>query len=114
VISIAGQRRAGATIRGRAGLLLGIDVLDHVILARDGFASLREAGLYVPPKDMPPAPPMLVDMALAPAWAYDCTRCGARARGLPASAIACSRCLAPVMSRTLGSARPRVTQSAAA
>lgn len=34
---------------GDAGALLGIDVLDHVILAGDGFVSLREAGLYSPP-----------------------------------------------------------------
>jgi DNA repair protein RadC len=34
---------------GDAGALLGIDVLDHVVVAGDGFVSLREAGLYVPP-----------------------------------------------------------------
>ena len=37
---------------GEAGVLLGIDVLDHVVIAGDGFVSLREAGLYIPP---PPA-----------------------------------------------------------
>ena len=34
---------------GQAGLLLGISVLDQVILAREGFSSLRAEGLYVPP-----------------------------------------------------------------
>ena len=34
---------------GEAGALLGIDVLDHVIVAGDGFVSLREAGLYIAP-----------------------------------------------------------------
>jgi DNA repair protein RadC len=34
---------------GEAGAVLGIDVLDHVIIAGDGFVSLREAGLYIPP-----------------------------------------------------------------
>jgi hypothetical protein len=34
---------------GEAGALLGIDVLDHVVVADDGFVSLREAGLYIPP-----------------------------------------------------------------
>ena len=33
---------------GRAGELLGIDVLDHVIVGRGGHASLRELGLYPP------------------------------------------------------------------
>jgi DNA repair protein RadC len=32
----------------RAGRLLGIDVLDHVIVAEQGFASLRERGLFEP------------------------------------------------------------------
>jgi DNA repair protein RadC len=32
----------------RAGELLGIEVLDHVVLARAGFRSLRAAGLYTP------------------------------------------------------------------
>ncbi len=34
---------------GRAGELLGIDVLDHVVIGRPGYASLRERGLYTPP-----------------------------------------------------------------
>ena len=34
---------------GDAGALLGIDVLDHVVIAGDDFVSLREAGLYSPP-----------------------------------------------------------------
>jgi len=35
---------------GQAGLLLGIQVLDHVIVGHDGFVSLRAEGLYVPPE----------------------------------------------------------------
>lgn len=34
---------------GRAGDLLGIPVLDHVILGRPGFVSLRQQGHYAPP-----------------------------------------------------------------
>jgi DNA repair protein RadC len=34
---------------GQAGLLLGITVLDHVILGREGTSSLRALGLYVQP-----------------------------------------------------------------
>ena len=37
---------------GRAGDLLGIPVLDHVILGRPGFASLRQRGHYAPPDDV--------------------------------------------------------------
>lgn len=33
---------------GEAGELLGIAVLDHLVIAADGFVSLREAALYVP------------------------------------------------------------------
>ncbi len=33
---------------GRAGDLLGIEVLDHVVVARQGHVSLREKGLYAP------------------------------------------------------------------
>lgn len=36
---------------GRAGALLGVSVLDHVILAGNGYVSLREHGLYAPPGD---------------------------------------------------------------
>ena len=32
----------------RAGELLGVEVLDHVILGRSGFSSLRATGLYTP------------------------------------------------------------------
>lgn len=32
----------------RVGDLLGIDVLDHVVIARSGHVSLREHGLYLP------------------------------------------------------------------
>lgn len=34
---------------GRAGALLGVSLLDHVILGRDGWVSLAREGLYVPP-----------------------------------------------------------------
>jgi len=43
---------ADCQITGRlrqAGQLLGIRVLDHVIIAREGTSSLRALGLYVPP-----------------------------------------------------------------
>ncbi len=33
---------------GQAGALLGIDVLDHIIVGREGYVSLRERGLYTP------------------------------------------------------------------
>ncbi|MGH2461323.1 MAG: JAB domain-containing protein [Chloroflexota bacterium] len=33
---------------GRVGDLLGIDVLDHLVIGRPGFVSLRERGLYTP------------------------------------------------------------------
>jgi DNA repair protein RadC len=33
---------------GRVGDLLGIEVLDHVVVARQGHVSLRERGLYAP------------------------------------------------------------------
>ena len=31
-----------------AGQLLGVDVLDHIVVAKGGFISLRENGLYTP------------------------------------------------------------------
>jgi len=34
---------------GRAGDLLGIDVLDHIVIGRQGYVSLRQRGLYTPP-----------------------------------------------------------------
>jgi DNA repair protein RadC len=34
---------------GRAAELLGIELLDHVVIARQGHVSLRERGLYTPP-----------------------------------------------------------------
>ena len=42
-----------------AGALLGIPVLDHVIIAHEGFVSLRAEGLFVPlgPRTMPIRPP---------------------------------------------------------
>ena len=102
---------------GRAGLLLGVPVLDHVILARDGFVSLRAEGLYVPPESVaqPQAPPGMVP---ALAWGYDCARCGAGVRGLAAGSLTCQRCLAPVTSRVIHTARehplPKPSGSAAA
>ena len=33
---------------GHVGELLGIDVLDHIVIGRPGFVSLRERGLYTP------------------------------------------------------------------
>lgn len=41
---------------GRVGDLLGIPVIDHVIVGRPGFVSLRRQGLYPPPAE-PGAPP---------------------------------------------------------
>jgi DNA repair protein RadC len=38
---------------GQAGLLLGIELLDHVILGRPEHVSLRERGLYTPPVSRP-------------------------------------------------------------
>jgi len=112
---------------GQAGLLLGIPVLDHVILARDGVLSMRAEGLYDPPPPPPPPPPP-GDRASAPAealvdappprvrrprrwgdgvfgWGYDCGRCGARVRGLDAGRVSCQRCLAPVACRAIDTAR---------
>ena len=110
---------------GQAGLLLGITVLDHVILGREGTSSLRALGLYVPPggggASAPPealvdAPPPRVrrprrsgDGVLG--WGYDCGRCGARMRGLDAGRISCQRCLAPVACRAIDTA-PQVSESA--
>jgi len=104
---------------GRAGLLLSIAVLDHVILGRDGTSSLRALGLYVPPggggASAPPealvdAPPPRVrrprrwgDGVFG--WGYDCGRCGARVRGLDAARVSCQRCLAPVACRVIDTAR---------
>lgn len=34
---------------GRVGDLLGIHLLDHIVVARQGHVSLRQRGLYVPP-----------------------------------------------------------------
>jgi DNA repair protein RadC len=88
---------------GQAGLLLGIELLDHVILARDGFVSLRAEGLYVPPAASAAnsAPALIAQMAPAHGWGYDCARCGARVRGLNSSVCICQRCLAPVTSRLI-------------
>jgi proteasome lid subunit RPN8/RPN11 len=104
---------------GQAGLLLGISVLDQIILAHDGFVSLRAEGLYSPPDDdsvSEPAAP--VEMAPALRWGYDCARCGARVRGLDGSRLTCQRCLAPVASRMIQTARelpvPELTGPAAA
>jgi len=35
---------------GKAGDLLGIDLIDHIVIGRPDFISLREAGLYKPPR----------------------------------------------------------------
>jgi len=104
---------------GRAGLLLGVDVLDHVILASEGFASLRAEGLYIPPVAAAPTLPT-ADTPSVASWGYDCARCGARMRGLTASSLACQRCLAPVTSRLLSPAQelpvsvPKLSTPAAA
>jgi DNA repair protein RadC len=82
---------------GQAGLLLGITVSDHVILARDGFVSLRADGLYTPPEQTETQSPF--ETPPAPSWAYDCTHCGARARSMGARTLTCERCQAPVTSR---------------
>jgi DNA repair protein RadC len=37
----------------RVGDLLGIDVLDHIVIARSGHVSLREHGLYAPTRVAP-------------------------------------------------------------
>jgi hypothetical protein len=88
---------------GQVGLLLGIPVLDHVIVARDGFVSLRAEGLYVPP-DPSGAVRNQSEAASALAWGYDCACCGARVRGLESSTHTCQRCLAPVTARVIRTA----------
>jgi DNA repair protein RadC len=35
---------------GKVGNLLGIELLDHVIIGREGWASLRREGCYTPPR----------------------------------------------------------------
>ena len=45
---------------GEAGELLGIAVLDHVVIAADGFVSLREAALYVPQTTKSSAEPFVM------------------------------------------------------
>jgi hypothetical protein len=93
---------------GQAGALLGIAVLDHVIVGREGFASLRAEGLYVPPEPIvSPVGPVVQARAGARlplkrvhepfGWSYDCGRCGDRVRGLDISSANCQRCLAPVV-----------------
>jgi DNA repair protein RadC len=91
---------------GQAGLLLGIAVLDHVILGREGVSSLRALGLYVqpPPEDIA-ARPAAVDLVATSGWGYDCGRCNATVRGLGARSLTCQRCMAPVTSRLLHAAR---------
>jgi hypothetical protein len=103
---------------GQAGLLLGIAVLDHVILGREGTSSLRALGQYVPPGGGASAPPeALVDAPPSRVrrprrwgdgvlgWGYDCGRCGARVRGLDDGRVSCQRCLAPVACRAIDAAR---------
>jgi hypothetical protein len=91
---------------GEAGALLGIGVLDHVVIAADGFVSLREAGLYIPPPPPPPPPPAPTSVADSLAvgsstqvrvprgsgdevdrWTYDCRQCGTRMPGTQATPI---------------------------
>jgi DNA repair protein RadC len=43
---------------GKAGDLLGIDVLDHIVVGRDSHTSLREKGLYTPASSRPAAIPV--------------------------------------------------------
>jgi proteasome lid subunit RPN8/RPN11 len=101
-----------------AGALLGIPVLDHVIIAHEGFVSLRAEGLFVPPRaahdadpssDNSPAPAQLLrrwgDGAFPTGWGYDCERCGAHVRGLEASRLGCQRCLARVSCRVIDATR---------
>lgn len=40
----------------QAGNLLGIDVVDHIVVGRDGFVSLRQRGLFTPARYSIPAP----------------------------------------------------------
>jgi hypothetical protein len=114
---------------GYAGQLLGIDVLDHIIVAGDGVTSLRADGVYVPP-----LPDAISQESINPlpkdtrgprrwgdgvlGWGYDCRQCGARVRGLDASRISCQRCLAPVTCRGIDISReleiPRTKKPAAA
>ena len=98
---------------GRAGYLHGIEVLDHVILAHDGFVSLRAEGLYRPPDDSVSAPAAPLDMTPALGWEFDCAHCGARIRGLDTSRLICQRCLAPVTSRAIPTARELQVQKLA-
>jgi DNA repair protein RadC len=87
---------------GQAGLLLGIEVLDHVILARDGFVSLRAEGQYAPPAASVASSPLaMAKLVRVDGWGYDCARCGASVRGLESSSCTCQRCLAPVTSRLI-------------
>ena len=103
---------------GQAGLLLGIAVLDHVIVGREGTSSLRALGQYVPPGGGASAPPEALVDAPPPrlrrprrwgdgvfGWGYDCGRCGARVRGLDTGRASCQRCLAPVACRAIDTAR---------
>ncbi len=105
---------------GRAGLLLGISVLDQVILARDGFVSLRAEGLYVPPPPSPdavsavPAPTGVAAVAdESRGWGYDCANCGAHMRGLDANTLKCQRCLGPVTPWVIATARELQAQKPA-
>jgi hypothetical protein len=75
---------------GVAGVLLGMDVLDHVIIAREGFSSLRAEGLYVPPAagappDAPPEPPARFDV-----HADEAMGCSAGATTARAAVLACA------------------------
>jgi DNA repair protein RadC len=81
---------------GEAGMLLGISVLDHLVIAADGFVSLRQAALYVPPGSAASAGPLGVDStahiqvppvegrADGRSWGCDCRDCAAQIQN-PAS-----------------------------
>jgi DNA repair protein RadC len=89
---------------GQAGRLLGIDLLDHIVLATDGFVSLRAVGLYVLPEDADESRSP-VDIGPTLPWGYDCSRCGASVQSLDFRAVTCQRCLGPVISRPMPSVR---------
>lgn len=105
------------------GELLGVPVLDHVIVAREGFASLRAQGLYTPDgattasavrertADYPRPRRRWGDGVLG--WAYDCPACRLHVRGLADPRLSCQRCLAPVTCRALDAAREQALDAAA-
>jgi DNA repair protein RadC len=91
---------------GQAGRLLGIHLLDHIVLATDGFVSLRAVGLYVLLPEDADESRLPVDIGPTLPWGYDCSRCGASVQSLDFRAVTCQRCLAPVICRAMPSVRP--------